>query len=863
MSTVPEHPSPEQPSPEQPVSPLSTPGNRFFFALGTLLFGVHFLVMQNYAVDLPFYDEWEVLRPDGMTGAFDLSWLFGFENEHRVVLTKLQTWLLFKLGGWSLAVQLLVNFVLYYGFSLALHRLLQRWFSLPLGFTFLFFASTLPWENHLLGHQSSMHFVLLFFVLAVHHGLREDRRSWLSVLWIALSIYSSGNGLVCGLVFALFSVVLALTRRAQRRRHLLQGALALVLVGAWFIGFHTMGRHPNMTLPWELAFWEHLLNAISLGFGFTETSALPGALWLGAILALLGWRLGTLRRLPAAERAPWLGLCALVLGVGGSLAMVSLGRAGFGAEQAKASRYAEITFLLLPVFWALLQSALARRSEFTRRAVLGLAMFVLAVPFLNDFNFRDVYRAEASLRRESRDCVTEYLRGQGDGDCPWIYPGSLHKHLERGKALGAGFTEYAAFAPVSLQAPQLPLHIQNPQGALTAQLPHTTPVAQEGRCHVDFINGMVAPYYGNPRVVRLSKRRFLNLSGWAVTEAAGKPPSGIRIQLRGATTTYARPARRQDRRDVTAAAGVVRHAGFAAAGSLAQLPPGRYAMFIAQDTPLGERFCDPQIFLELHGPAPLRTAAPTLFSGVCAIDGLQGQAKTVSDNVVTALAASPLELRGWLSDTQRADSLALRLQGKNGAVHDFPMPMAVLALGRSTFSVSAALRPLAGGDYAVKVVARTPGRETECDTRLTLQVRTHFLPRPPVRTQTGPSGHCVIDSVNGHDVKDAPKPVHTTLSSGDLLAVRGWAVDPPLRAAPETMALQLDGLRGNRYVVTATRTPRADVVAWGQEPGYAHAGFVAEGFLTNFEADTYAVRIVQLRGDEEYVCDPDVLITVP
>ena len=61
-----------------------------FDGADALVFLVHLGVILHHAVDVPFRDEWELLRPNGLPAGLSLSWLWEQQNEHRIPLVREQ-----------------------------------------------------------------------------------------------------------------------------------------------------------------------------------------------------------------------------------------------------------------------------------------------------------------------------------------------------------------------------------------------------------------------------------------------------------------------------------------------------------------------------------------------------------------------------------------------------------------------------------------------------------------------------------------------------------------------------------------------------------------------------------------------------
>ena len=117
-----------------------------------------------------------------------------------------------------------------------------------------------------------------------------------------------------------------------------------------------------------------------------------------------------------------------------------MGRASNGKGHSKASRYSEITIMLVPVcvamWWLFLQD---------RRKLLGylLAGFWVLCGFglLASWNFPDRYADVRSRRLQARECIQNYYLNGGPADCPTAYPRPLAERLDYAKGLPLSFIQ--------------------------------------------------------------------------------------------------------------------------------------------------------------------------------------------------------------------------------------------------------------------------------------------------------------------------------------------------------------------------------------------------------------------------------------
>jgi len=425
---------------------------------------VHLGQVGSHAVNIPYWDEWEFLHPEqapNLEGAPSLSWLLARHNEHVILTTKLQVWILYRLSGWDLVSQVVSNFLLFGLLVGVIACLCVRMIccsetSWVVAAFCLFLLSPLGWENHRWGFQSQFHVAMLAFLVACAAGFAEPerRRPWFAALCSGaalLAIASQSAGLAaCVLLLPCLAVYRGLRAWRAENRSLRQGELALLAIlvtvigGAcvlWEAGRPQLSHHPALTLPWTATFWAYFLDLVGLGFGITESSAALGA---GCLLLVVVPLIGCWVRRTGSEWARWT-LTAVVLGSLGCLASIVIGRAGLGLESAKSSRYFAFACLLVPfsfVAWRLFLADLARdhpKLERARAPALIALWIVCAVGFKNDWSFA-VYAEQAKQRRAGLACVERYYAEGGMGRCPQLYPAPLARRLEEARRLKVSFT---------------------------------------------------------------------------------------------------------------------------------------------------------------------------------------------------------------------------------------------------------------------------------------------------------------------------------------------------------------------------------------------------------------------------------------
>lgn len=424
-----------------------------------LVAGFHFYKVSQYAVDVPHWDEWEFLGgsekfPESLTW----NWLIIQHNEHRIFFTRLYTWFFLKNNDWNLEYQIIVNF----GFFLLLVSLLTTLIyranpkapSWLYPILFISQISSLSHENLLWGYQSQFH-VTLIGLLVGSYFLIHERITWLrlfaGVFFLVISMYSFSSGLPGSFVIlvAFFFYRLIKWKDNRQKTFLQETAMMLIAGLLWYLAakFYLSdykGGAIKLTYPNDGVFWEHFANLISLGFGFTEAGKLEAYSCLFLVLAPISttaWQLlqsQTRKNLDAGTIL----IFVISLWVLASLATISIGRASIGLYNAKSSRYAEMSSVLVACtlyFWA--RTAPNHRRFFSLKFLFPL--FFLFFGLKDDFRFTTTYLPIASERQKSLRCIKDTLDGKNQGDCPSAYPGNIKDRILYGQRLGLSFIEKA------------------------------------------------------------------------------------------------------------------------------------------------------------------------------------------------------------------------------------------------------------------------------------------------------------------------------------------------------------------------------------------------------------------------------------
>jgi len=408
----------------------------------------HFAGIVRYAVDIPYWDEWDVWW--GWEQGRLLSWLFETHNEHQIFFTKILMLLSNWLDDSNFAHLVYLGFFLYLGYVALIYRLGKRF--LPpsqngfLVLTVCLQLSCLPYENLQWAFQSQFHFVMLFYLAGTLVVFAQDRIFWGGLLLVC-AMFSLSCGVVQALVvlsvFCARELFFGFRERSSWMR--VAGLVAIVGIGlvAFKIGYHRPEYHGQMVWPIEWRFYDFFFNLVSLGFG-VHTRAWGWVLLCAPVLVVP--QVLAYRRLRDKNDSGWL-LLALTLATLAVLATIAMARAGFSEHLCKESRYAELASLLAPLSifgWA---RAFADRPQILPRVLWAVLFFLFAGSF--DNWRKGLYIHIHNRQEEGRGCLINALEKISKDRlappaailCPTIAPYELSTRVAKACRHNVGFCE--------------------------------------------------------------------------------------------------------------------------------------------------------------------------------------------------------------------------------------------------------------------------------------------------------------------------------------------------------------------------------------------------------------------------------------
>ena len=315
-------------------------------------------LVRHYAVDVPTLDDWEMapLIVDAHTGHLKWADIFAQQQEARTVLPKLIFILFAADGHWDVRDQMMLSVICCWLTAAGIFVLLRRSglttaaMALPFWLAVLTIFTPAKFEIWIFASGFPSFFPALFLVSALviigTDRLGLTAKFILCALLAAASSFSLANGLLAwGLTFP----ALLLMQRPARWRRWLAGWLAVtgLCSAIYFWGYR---KPPELTgfapaVSW-LDYTGFILEFLggALAYAIKENPSLAAAVFGAAQLALfLAALIYFFRRIKDrslfARAVPWFALGFHSIG---SAVLAALGRVGYGAPYALASRY--VTF---------------------------------------------------------------------------------------------------------------------------------------------------------------------------------------------------------------------------------------------------------------------------------------------------------------------------------------------------------------------------------------------------------------------------------------------------------------------------------------------------------------------------------------
>jgi hypothetical protein len=482
-------------------------------------------LVRHYAVEVPTLDDWEMapLIVEAQTGHFNWAHVFEQQQEARTVLPKLIFILSAASGHWDVRDQMMLSVVCCWLTAAGIFILLRR-SNLPasaiaicFGLAVLTIFTRAQFELWIFASGFPSFFPALFLVAAlVVVGTDRFATIWKFILCVLLataSSFSLANGLLAwGLTFPTLLFMGAVPRW---RSWLIAWFAACALCAAvYFWGFQ---KPPGLTAFAPSVSWTvyaaFILEFLGGGLAYawkdrpSSAAAIFGLVQLAIFCVAIVYCFRRIRdRSFLAKALPWFALGAYSIA---SAFLAALGRVGYGASYALASRYVTFSIYLTIAVIGLValivrdnfEPGRARPSRNSSYAICLLLVAAYLVPYKAcAFNTRFFLRALSAKDRLARAAVL-FCRAIDTSEVikKTTYPNDVRPVTEGADALDR------------LKLLRPPLIRTNRVEAL----PHEIADGKRASGSCEF----VAPSAGN----------LMHATGWAVLDGKGRPPDAVAV----------------------------------------------------------------------------------------------------------------------------------------------------------------------------------------------------------------------------------------------------------------------------------------------------------------------------------------------
>lgn len=398
-----------------------------------LLFGL----VAYFAVNVPFWDQWELVPiiQKFHEGTLGFSDFFAQHNEHRLLFPRLVMFALAWATHWNTYYEVTFSLVLAVISFVFLYKILARTFTnnmLRLGATMavsLVLFSPMQWENWLWGWQIQWYLNITGLIIAVWALTTWQHKSVLRrVLVAAAAAIVSTYSLASGMFVWLVCLPIFLFNKEVRRLWWLWAVLACASVGVHYIGYVDPAYHPSkkLFLHQPAAFAHYLLVYIArpvvVDFLLSVRIA---AVYLGAIVISVLYLLRFHSKQLTTTLLPWLCLGLYAALAAGSTAV---SRLGLGVEQAYSSRYTTLSQFLLIAFFVMLfkiiELSLTDKRKLATYVRYGSVVVLVLLVQATLLNYaKGVYQMQQQHRHLLRVSACAHTATSPKDDCLlYLYP---------------------------------------------------------------------------------------------------------------------------------------------------------------------------------------------------------------------------------------------------------------------------------------------------------------------------------------------------------------------------------------------------------------------------------------------------------
>jgi hypothetical protein len=343
-----------------------------------------FFFVYKFGITIPFWDQWELvpLLEKLHNNTLTLADLWSQHNEHRIIFPQILMLLLARLSNWNIFLELCTNIALAAFTLLFLLSILRStleivppWLKI---FTSLMVFSMAQYQNWSWGWQIQFFLSVLGSVIAIWAANEwQGKVSGLIIVILAavLSSYSFNTGLLTWPAV----LVVMLLQKTWKRKHIIILILACIAtVLLYYYKYTKPAYHPPILffLDHPLVYTGYVLIYLGASLGWNCFSSFIMALIVLAMTLLAMFNIWRFDRQKLCNLAPW---PALALYACLAACATGLGRAGFGWQQALASRYTTISMLLPLSSGVLLYHSIKLNLTMSKKKLLKNQLFAITI----------------------------------------------------------------------------------------------------------------------------------------------------------------------------------------------------------------------------------------------------------------------------------------------------------------------------------------------------------------------------------------------------------------------------------------------------------------------------------------------------
>lgn len=414
--------------------------------------------IRAFGVSVIFWDEWEMipLLQKELLGTLTFSDLFAQHNEHRIFFPRIAMLTMARLTQYNTIAEMLLSWLLICMTALLVFRVFQK--ESPSSGRARFLLAFLPvsillfgfrqFESILWGFTCQI-YLMIFGAVATFFLLESSRKIDVRFMCAFFAATLSSFSFLTGLMvwpIGLFQIVVS-ERRKKVGKTTLWCLAALVIFASYLYGYVKPGQHPSLEYVLTDPFLAGTYFLTFIGAPLSWDSARGGAPAFGLLISVIAlFAFASAHRSKVLRRnAIWLSF--IFFGAASALA-ATVGRSGFGPEQALSSRYTPITaigIVGLYLFLLSLPNSAHRGRNFAIDALLTIILVgtILSVPG---------GLLVGEMTRNSREMGAYVLMGyrtQSDENIRYLYP---HPAIVRERAIFLEQNRLNVFSDPSINA---------------------------------------------------------------------------------------------------------------------------------------------------------------------------------------------------------------------------------------------------------------------------------------------------------------------------------------------------------------------------------------------------------------------------